>query len=375
MNQLIYPRLQPTVIAVPIHDGRIAIHQGTRQGEKSEIIEDPTKWKLRALSFLNGEYELKEILNSVNDEEYLVTESELNLFLEYLKSQNFIQDREFFDYKSLTNDQKERYSRNLNGFAALGAAQMSPEEYQQKLFRGHVLLLGCGGLGSCTATALAMAGCGQITLVDFDDIELSNLNRQLYTVSDVGLQKVDGLKARLKDVNPETSVNTVVQRITGVPDIVELIQKFKPDIVVAAIDRPVIAADRWISDACFKTGIPGVFNSVSAGMGMFWTKYPGKSGCFRCDEKWSEKNNPDHYAMRLWREEHDLIPATSAFSHSAMIIGGMMSADIIRKLVGWPMISSGKLVSISFTTLETNVTEKPQHPLCECCASREVKVK
>ncbi|WLO87366.1 ThiF family adenylyltransferase (plasmid) [Pantoea agglomerans] len=368
MNDTFYPLLQPTVIAVPVQNGRIAIHQGTRQGEASEIIEDPTGWKVKTLNLLNGEYESKDIINIIDKQKHQVDEGELKSFLDYLKSKNYIQDRKFFDYKSLTNDQKERYSRNLNGFAALGAAQMTPEEYQQKLFMGHVLLLGCGGLGSCTATALAMAGCGQITLVDFDDIELSNLNRQLYTVSDVGVQKVDGLKARLKDVNPEITVNTVVQRITGVPDIVELILKFKPDIVVAAIDRPVIAADRWISDACFNTGIPGVFNSVSAGMGMFWTKYPGKSGCFRCDEKWSEKNNPDHHAMRLWREKHDLIPATSAFSHSAMIIGGMMSADIIRNLVGWPMISSGKLVSISFTTLETNVTEKPQHPSCECCA-------
>ncbi|MGV7962672.1 ThiF family adenylyltransferase [Photorhabdus tasmaniensis] len=289
--------------------------------------------------------------------------------MEELQTQNLVQDESYFDYQSLRPDQTERYSRNLNGFAALSDTGMTPAEYQQRLLKGHVLLLGCGGLGSCTATALAMAGCGTITLVDFDEIELSNLNRQLYTVNDVGTRKVDGLKTRLTEINSDVTVNTVFKRITNSPNVRELIEQFQPDIVVAAIDRPVIAADRWISHACFTTSVPGVFNSVSAGMGMFWTKYPGKSSCFRCDEKWSQTNNPHHYEMRAWREKHDLIPATSAFSHSAMIVGGMMSADIVRKLVGWPMISVGKLITVSFTTLETTVIDKPQHPECELCAS------
>ncbi|HDS5592970.1 TPA: ThiF family adenylyltransferase [Enterobacter hormaechei subsp. xiangfangensis] len=363
------PRLQPTVIAVPIENNLIAVHVGTRQGEESVIISDPVGWKLAVLNALDGKMTLKALLPRLLEQGLTVTEDELQQFVSDLQRQNFVQDEDFFDYGSLTFEQTMRYSRNLNGFAALGGGDLTPAAYQHKLLQGHVLLLGCGGLGSCTATALAMAGCGRITLVDFDEIELSNLNRQLYTVSDVGTQKVNGLKNRLNDVNPDVRVNTIVQRITGSQDVVQLIEQHQPDIVVAAIDRPVIAADRWISDACFTCKVPGVFNSVSAGMGMFWTKYPGKSSCFRCDEKWSQTRNPHHYGMRVWREKHDLIPATSAFSHSAMIVGGMMSADIIRQLVGWPMISSGKLITVSFTTLQTTVTDKPPHPECEYCSS------
>ncbi|RAW93685.1 ThiF family adenylyltransferase [Photorhabdus laumondii] len=362
------PRLQPTVVAVPISSNVIAIHSGTRQGEASKIIPDPDGWKIVALNHMQGKLNSNGLLEVLKQNGHDVEESALTKLIEELQSHNLVQDEKYFDYQALCADQRERYSRNLNGFAALSDNDISPAEYQQKLFKGHVLLLGCGGLGSCTATALAMTGCGTITVVDFDDIELSNLNRQLYTVDDIGMRKVEGLKSRLNKINPDVTVNTVFKRITGSDVVKELISQFKPDIVVAAIDRPVIAADRWTSDACFAMGVPGVFNSVSAGMGMFWTKFPDQSGCFRCDEKWSRTQDPDHYSMRAWREEHDFIPATSAFSYSAMIVGGMMSADIIRKLVGWPMISAGKLVTISFTTLQTNVADKPQHPDCELCA-------
>jgi molybdopterin/thiamine biosynthesis adenylyltransferase len=363
------PQLQATVIAVPIPNHRVAIHRGTRQGDPSLILEDADNWKYAAIQLMNGKRDLAQIALQLASEKHQVDQAAVAALVDDLHTRNLLQDSTFFQLDRLRPDQADRYSRNLNGFAALARDQQKPADLQARLLKGHVLMLGCGGLGSCTATALAMAGCGTLTLVDFDDIELGNLNRQLFAVEDIGQKKVEGLKARLIAINPDVTVNTVLQRLTGTDAVAALIDQFKPDIIVAAIDRPVIAADRWISDACFAGGIPAVFNSVSAGMGMLWTKYPGRSGCFRCDELWSQENNPDHHATRQYREKHDLIPATSAFSHCAMTVGGMMSADIVRHLVGWPMSSAGKLIQIDFATLQTTITEKPQHTSCTVCSA------
>jgi molybdopterin/thiamine biosynthesis adenylyltransferase len=228
-------------------------------------------------------------------------------------------------------------------------------------------MLGAGGLGSLTSLALAMAGCGKISVIDFDTVELSNLNRQAYTVADVGSRKVEALRARIAAANPEVIVNTVAARLNSHSDIKSAITDFEPDIVVAGIDRPTIAADRWISDACFEACVPAVFNSVSAGKGLLWSKVPGSTGCFECDELWAAQNDPEHYQVRRYREEHDLIPATSAFSFSAMTVGGFMASDIIRHLLGRPMASAGKLIAIDFGTLAVSIKEKPAHADCKVC--------
>ncbi|WP_394834722.1 ThiF family adenylyltransferase [Pendulispora rubella] len=361
------PILQPTVIVAPLPNKRLMVHRGTKQSEPGLIFEDPASWKIETIGLLTGKNTQDDIHRTLTERGRSVNKAELLAFVEALADAAAVEDAEYFDMSSLRVDQTDRYSRNLNGFAALSPNHETPAALQRKLFGAHVLMLGCGGLGSCTATALTMAGCGTISLVDFDHIELGNLNRQLFNSGDVGQRKVDILKSRLEAINPDTRVNTVFQRLESTADVASLIEYFKPGIVVAAIDRPVIANDRWISDACFAAGIPAVFNSVSAGTGLVWTKVPGQTGCFKCDELWSVERNPDHYSTRVYREKNDLIPATSAFSHCAMTVSGMMASDIVRHLVGWPMASAGKLVVIDFATLTTKVVEKPQHPDCRTC--------
>lgn len=361
------PRFQPTVIHVPLPNKRLAIHRGTRQSEPSIIVDDPLSWKSAAVDLMNGDNTVEAIGRSLADKGLTVVGTELEEFVGYLAELSAVEDAQYFDLTALRPDQRDRYSRNLNGFGALSIDGTTPAELQRRLFNGHVLMLGVGGLGSSTTTALAMSGCGTISLLDFDHIELSNLNRQLFSMEDIGKKKVEGMKERIQAVNPDVTVNTFFQRLNSTDDVKAILRQLKPDIVVAAIDRPTIAADRWISDACFEAGIPAVFNSVSAGKGLLWTKQPGKSGCFRCDEMWSEKNTPDNNEIRRYREVNDFIPSTSAFSYSAMTIGGMMAADITRHLVGWPMASAGNLIVIDFATLSTKTIEKPKHPNCPVC--------
>ena len=366
-----YPTGQPTVIAVPLANQRVAIHRGTRQSDPSVILDDKGSWKVSAFALMTGEHTSADIIRLLAMQNIIVDITDLLDYIKTLADLNAVGDVSFFSMDGLRSDQTDRYSRNLNGFSALSGGGIRPAELQKRLLNGHVLMLGAGGLGSCTSTALAMAGCGTISILDFDHIELGNLNRQLFTVHDIGKRKVDGMKERIEMINPDVKVNTYFQRLMSVDDVALVLDQIKPDIVVAAIDRPTIAADRWISDACFAAGIPAVFNSVSAGKGLLWTKVPGKTGCFQCDEMWSIELTTDHHNIRRYREDADLIPATSAFSYSAMTVGGMMASDIVRHLVGWPMATAGKLVVIDFATLSTNVIEKPKHDNCPICGHIE----
>src|SRR5881296_1908013 len=100
----------------------------------------------------------------------------------------------------LTQSERSRYARHL-------ILPQIGEEGQEKLKRSSVLIIGAGGLGSPVALYLAAAGVGRIGLVDFDQVDLSNLQRQvLHGTKDVGRKKVDSARDRLRDANPNIEI-------------------------------------------------------------------------------------------------------------------------------------------------------------------------
>lgn len=96
---------------------------------------------------------------------------------------------------------------------ALLVARHGPEVHR-KLKLGHVAIAGCGGLGSTVAVALARSGVGKLTLVDFDVVEPSNLNRQQFFVDQIGLPKVEALTANLRRINPYVTLESHLHRLT-----------------------------------------------------------------------------------------------------------------------------------------------------------------
>jgi Dinucleotide-utilizing enzymes involved in molybdopterin and thiamine biosynthesis family 2 len=82
-----------------------------------------------------------------------------------------------------------------------------------RLTAAHVTIAGAGGLGSNIAIALARIGVGHLTLIDFDQVELSNLNRQQFKLSQVGMDKVTALKQNLQEFNPFVTIDTLVQKV------------------------------------------------------------------------------------------------------------------------------------------------------------------
>jgi len=124
----------------------------------------------------------------------------------------------------------------------------------------HVMICGIGGVGSYAAEALGRAGIGRITLVDFDDICLTNVNRQIHALSGtVGLSKVEVMAARLRDINPEAEIRPVKAFFSG-DNAAELLAT-RPDYVLDAIDH--FTAKAALITICREQGIP-VISSMGA---------------------------------------------------------------------------------------------------------------
>lgn len=135
------------------------------------------------------------------------------------------------------------------------------EEAQAKLARSHVIIIGLGGVGGFTAEMLARAGVGELTIVDFDKVSESNINRQIVALnSTVGQEKSLLFEKRLKDINPKIKINVVGDFYTE--GLNKPLFKRKPDFVADAIDT--IRSKITLLEYCHKNNIP-VITSMGAG--------------------------------------------------------------------------------------------------------------
>jgi len=171
-----------------------------------------------------------------------------------------------------TEEQIERYSRHiiLPQVGGIG---------QEKLLGARVLLVGTGGLGAPAGFYLAAAGVGTIGLVDYDEVELSNLQRQiLHGTKDLGRPKVDSGRETIADLNPDVTVNTYNLRLTS-ENIMEVIKDY--DVVLDGCDN--FPTRYLVNDACVFSGKPVVHGSVFQFEGQATVFAPHLGApCYRC---------------------------------------------------------------------------------------------
>ncbi|WP_057763807.1 HesA/MoeB/ThiF family protein [Companilactobacillus tucceti] len=145
---------------------------------------------------------------------------------------------------------------------------------QKRLENSHVLAIGVGGLGSFVSSELVKAGIGEITLLDFDDVELTNLHRQnLYIESDVGINKLVAIRKHLQEANSNVKINIINK-------------KYSSDILSKEYDLVIDCTDNFpvkyqINEDCQKEGIKHIFGTCAANQGqvMFIDK---DSACLEC---------------------------------------------------------------------------------------------
>lgn len=245
----------------------------------------------------------------------------------------------------LSSSEKTRYSRHI----------ILPEvglEGQRRLKAAKVLVIGAGGLGSPSALYLAAAGVGTIGLVDFDNVDMSNLQRQiLHTVDEVGKSKLDSAKRRLGSINPEVEVVLHKQRLDA-GNAMELISQY--DVVVDGTDN--FSTRYLVNDACVISEKPNVYGSIYRFEGQASVFLPYEGPCYRCIF-------PDP-------PPPDAVPNCAeggVLGVLAGVIGTLQATETIKMILSLGNCLVGRLLlydalEMRFDTL--NIKRNPDCPLC-----------
>lgn len=172
---------------------------------------------------------------------------------------------------SLGMNDIERYSRQI-------LLKQVGGKGQQKLLASKVLVVGAGGLGSPVALYLAAAGVGTIGLIDGDNVDVTNLQRQIaHFTDDVGTPKVESAAEKMRAINPRVQVNTYNERAFA-HNVLDIVNGY--DFVVDGTDN--FPAKFLINDACIFAGIPFSHAGILRFDGQLFTIIPGQSACYRC---------------------------------------------------------------------------------------------
>src|SRR2546421_504005 len=247
--------------------------------------------------------------------------------------------------RTLTAEQRERYSRHL----------LLPEvgmDGQQKLLDARVLLLGAGGLGSPAALYLAAAGVGTLGIVDNDEVDLSNLQRQVIHSSErIGVSKVDSAEQTISALNSDVKVEKHAIRL-GPENIMDILPGY--DVIVDGLDN--FPTRYLLNDASVRLGIPVVSAAILGFEGQLSVFKPYDGPCYRC--------------LFPVPPPAELAPSCGANGVLGVLPGtmGLLQATEVVKLIlgeGDPLV--GRLLmydALAAKVTEVKVRRDPQCPIC-----------
>ena len=244
----------------------------------------------------------------------------------------------------LTPAQVQRYSRHLI-MPNVGSAG------QRKLVGAKVLVVGAGGLGSPVSLYLALAGVGTIGIVDFDTVDVSNLQRQiLHTDADVGRRKVISAKETLELHNPEVDV-IIHEEPINADNAMDIIPDY--DIVVNGADN--FATRYLVNDAAYLAGKPLVDGAILVFDGQAATYLPGQ-GCYRC--LFPDPPPPGEVPNCA---EAGVIGALPG------LVGSIQALETIKIAMGIGDTLAGRMLIIDALTMEFREIKVRRNPNCKLC--------
>ena len=250
----------------------------------------------------------------------------------------------------LTPDELQRYHRHLI-LPEVG------EDGQRRLKSARVLLVGAGGLGSPAALYLAAAGVGHLGVVDADDVELSNLQRQvLHDTESVGRPKVDSAAMRLHAINPHVDVSTHRTRLTSA-NALALLDAY--DVIVDGSDN--FPTRYLINDACVLLAKPNVYGSVLRFEGQASVFSAGDGPCYRC--LFREPPPPGLVQSCAESGVLGVVPG---------LVGVVQAAEAIKLItgIGEPLV--GRLLLVDGLRMRFRTIDVARDPECLACGTREI---
>jgi len=245
---------------------------------------------------------------------------------------------------ALTPDQVKRYSRHII-MGDVGSRG------QRNLLQSKALIVGAGGLGSPSAIYLALAGVGTIGIVDFDVVEISNLQRQiLHHTADIGRPKLQSAQDSLKAYNPDVNVVLHDARLES-HNAREIIGQY--DLVVNGADN--FATRYLVNDACYLEGKPLVDGSILIFDGQATVFIPGE-GCYRCLFP-----SPPPPGMVPNCAEAGVLGALTG------LVGSIQATEALKLILGIGESLSSRLLLIDALSMSFREVKLKRNPSCPLC--------
>jgi adenylyltransferase/sulfurtransferase len=246
----------------------------------------------------------------------------------------------------LSDQEMLRYNRQiiLRGFDFDG---------QEALKAARVLVVGLGGLGCAAAPYLAAAGTGHLTLLDFDTVALSNLQRQtLHRDATIGQPKVDSARNMLVAINPHIQIDAV-NALLDETQLLELVAKH--DLVMDCTDN--VAIRNQLNQCCFtleKPLVSGAAIRMEGQISVF--TYQDGEPCYRC-------------LSRLFGENALTCVEAGVMAPLVGVIGSLQAMEAIKLLANYGTPASGKIVMYDAMTCQFREMKLPRNTHCEVCGS------
>jgi len=244
----------------------------------------------------------------------------------------------------LTPYQVERYSRHI-------IMPQVGSRGQRKLLESKVLIIGAGGLGSPIAIYLALAGVGTLGIVDFDVVDLTNLQRQiLHQNDDVGRPKVVSATETLLAYNPDVNVITHEEPLTAA-NAMGIIGDY--DVVVNGADN--FPARYLVNDAAYLSGKPLIDGSILLFDGQATVFMPGK-GCYRC--LFPTPPPPGEVPSCAEAGVLGMLPG---------LVGSIQATETVKVILGVGETLAGRLLLIDALDMEFRTVKLRRNPACPLC--------
>ena len=230
-------------------------------------------------------------------------------------------------------------------------------EGQDKLLAAHALVIGAGGLGSPAAMYLASAGIGTLTLVDDDNVDLTNLQRQIaHTTARVGQPKAESARITLQQINPEIAIETVQERVADAR-LLELVAA--ADVVLDCTDN--FATRHAVNRACVAQRKPLVSGAVIRFDGQISVFDPrgGDLPCYSClfpqDQKF----------------EDVACSTMGVFAPLVGVVGAMQAAEALKLVMGIGESLAGRLMMLDGLRMEWTSIRIARHDDCPVCGTKK----
>lgn len=349
------PRLKRTTDAVRSAAGDIYI---LRPGAGADlVIEQPDAATVELLDALDGTRSAAQLADAFGH-------AAVRQAIDALSEAALLEDAA--DDDRLSERERVRFDRQLRYFGDLASAGTPVSEYQRRLARARVVILGVGGLGTWASYALACCGVGRLVLVDGDLVEDSNLGRQvLYRERDVGRVKVDVAAEALAAFNSACRLEPVARRLESDAQVRDVVEG--ADFVVNGADWPAHDIERWVNAACFAAGVPSITMSHSPPVARVGPMYvPGETGCLSCQETRYRAGHPLY--DELVEQRRGRASPAAALGPVCAFVGGQVALETVHRLTGLVTPATlGTAYVYDLRTMEVTREEVPRLAGCEVC--------